>query len=158
MPLFSNEYLLYYQFKVLWAYSILAYILGVILGTTASTSPSSPAYSPTVSVAITLSTTHPRDRKASTMPSKSSKAVDTTLIVSEAVLSALGNAAGFAPIPFLREAAGSALSILQAVQVSIASPWSPRYRWCSNKYRKQEVTNQPSRASLTTPVFTLTVW
>lgn len=50
------------------------------------------------------------------MPSKSAKAVDITLIVSETVLSALVDAAGSAPFPLLKEAAGSALLILQAVQ------------------------------------------
>lgn len=66
------------------------------------------------------------DRKASTMPSKSSKAVETTLIVSEAVLSALNDAAGFAPVPLLKEAAGSALKILQAVQASLSLPMIPK--------------------------------
>ncbi|EDR07800.1 uncharacterized protein LACBIDRAFT_327508 [Laccaria bicolor S238N-H82] len=59
------------------------------------------------------------------MPSKSAKAVDITLIVSETVLSALVDAAGSAPFPLLKEAAGSALLILQAVQASLA-PRDPR--------------------------------
>ncbi|KIJ94814.1 hypothetical protein K443DRAFT_683448 [Laccaria amethystina LaAM-08-1] len=50
------------------------------------------------------------------MPSTSSEAVDTTLIVSVAVVSALEEAAGCTSVPFLGQAAGSALSILQAVQ------------------------------------------
>lgn len=46
-----------------------------------------------------------------------SSAIDTTLQVSSFVLQVLQDGAQFSPVPFLQDAAGVALTILNAVQV-----------------------------------------